>query len=64
LSKYVGSKFVSKEDGSLPVGTDWLNRISTSELTANRKQGGGKRKWVEESDDKIMLLKKKRRAGR
>ena len=62
-SEYVGSKFVSKEDGSLPGGTDSLNRISTSELTANRKPGGGKRKRVEESDDESMWLTKKRGAG-
>jgi hypothetical protein len=34
----------NKENKSLSEGTDWLNKISSTKLTANKKPGGEKRK--------------------
>ena len=44
-------------------GADWLNNISSTKLTANRKPGGGKRKrdGSMESDSNGIMITKKRR---
>jgi hypothetical protein len=63
FSHHVESEFVSKENGSVSEGADWLNNISSTKLTANRKPGGGKRKrdGSMESDSNGIILTKKRR---
>ena len=64
FSHHVESEFVSKENGSVSEGADWLNTIPSTKLTANRKPGGGKRKRdgsIERDSNNIIILTKKRR---
>ena len=42
-------------------GTDWLNRITSSKLTANRKAGGEKQKLDGSIESDSVVLTKKRR---
>ena len=65
FSNHIESEFVSKGDGPVSEGADWLNNISSTKLTANRKPGGGKRKrdGSMESDSNGIMITKKRRGG-
>ena len=65
-SNRVGSKFVSGGNRSVSDGANWLNKITSTKLTANKKPGGGKRKRIdtEESENRnILYITKKRRVG-
>ena len=38
-SSHIETRIASKEDKSVSEGTDWLNKISSTKLTANKKPG-------------------------
>ena len=65
FSNCVGSKLVSKENGSVSGGADWLNKLTPIKLTANKKPGGEKRKRDgSDASDSVIVLTKKRRGGK
>ena len=51
----------SKENKSLSEGADWLNNITSTKLTANKKPGGRKRKRDGSIESDSVFITKKRR---
>ena len=58
-SSHITTQLLDIEDRTVSEKCDWMNTLTSSELTANEKPGGGKRKRRLSNESEVLSLKKK-----